>query len=116
MRQFIALIPVGSRNGMRIDYIAARAGMSKRAARAMIEQVNASGIAIIINLSDAKGYFIADESEKHLERLYKKQEAKRFSSLKNKLEGMNSYLSENKPKKVSEVDENQIDLSFYGIT
>lgn len=114
IRQFISFIPVGSRNGLRIDCIAARAGMSMRTARAMIEQVNKSGIALIINLSDAKGYFIADESEKHLERLYKAQEASRFSSLKDKLEGMNTYLGKDKQKR--DEDKNQFSLSDYGIT
>lgn len=109
---FIECVPVGSQNGIKIEYLAARTGMSSRAARSIIEQINASGKALIINLSDSKGYFIAGENEKHLERLYKAQEAKRFLSLKDKLEGMNTYLA---GKKENEVDENQISLFDYGI-
>lgn len=113
---FIALVPVGSENGLKIEYLASRAGMTTRAARDMISEVNTSGKAIIINLSDRKGYFIAGDNEKHLERLYAAQEGKRFVSMKDKLEGMNRYLGKAKPpKQESELDRMQINLSQFGI-
>lgn len=84
--------------------------MGERAAREMVAKVNTSGKGMIINLSDGKGYFRADESEKHLEYLYKAQEVSRFVSQKDKLEGINRYLGKEKPKRESELEKNQISM------
>lgn len=93
VRQFLDHVPVGRKNAVKIDYLASKVRMSGRQTREMIEEVNASGEAVIINLSDGRGYFVAGESEKNLERLYMAQEARRFASLKKKLEGIEHYLN-----------------------
>lgn len=93
VRQFLDHVPVGRKNAVKIDYLASKVRMSGRQTREMIEEVNASGEAVIINLSDGRGYFVADETEKNLERLYMAQEARRFASLKKKLEGIEHYLN-----------------------
>ncbi|MDD3370013.1 MAG: hypothetical protein PHP50_14225 [Lachnospiraceae bacterium] len=108
--EFISLIPVGRINAVSRRYLSSITHMSDRKVREMIELVNASGKSLIVNLSDGNGYFIPAEDEKHLARLYKAQEARRFNSLKDKLTGMNYYMDKNNPKPVSDLEKNQISI------
>lgn len=111
---FISYIPVGRDNAARLRQIAGWSHMPERTAREMIARVNSSGKAMIINLSDGKGYFRANEQEKDKEFAYREQEVKRFISLRDKIAGINSYLGvKRQDKKKSALEEMQIDLFQY---
>ena len=96
----------GRRNAVSITYLAKILKMSERKVRSYIEEANTSGKCMIVNMQDRAGYFIPAEDERYFLSLYKAQEAKRFNSLKDKLEGMNIFLESNKPKKPNELEDN----------
>ena len=110
MDDFIALFSGGWNNPMSLDSLSALSGMNKRRVRKMIEDINASGKTMICNLQDGRGYFIPLENELHYARLFQEQEAKRFNSMKNKLHGMNVFLGERNPKKVSDLEKMQMSI------
>ena len=101
---FIALFSGGWAHPMRLPQIAALSHMGQRQARQMIEDINVSGKAMICNLQDGRGYFIPLEDEMHYARLFRKQEVKRFNSMKNKLQGINIFLERKKPHKISDLE------------
>ena len=110
MDKFISLFSGGWENPMSLDRLSILSGMNKRRVRKMIEDINASGKTMICNLQDGRGYFIPLENELHYARLFQDQEAKRFNSMKNKLHGMNVFLGERNPKKVSDLEKMQMSI------
>lgn len=110
---FIALFHGGWNNPMQLAHIASLSHMGQRKVRKMIEEVNTSGKAMICNLQDGRGYFIPLDNEMHYARLFQKQEAKRFNSLKDKLQGINTFLEGNRKHRVSELEKGQVSIFDY---
>lgn len=89
----------GRKKASSITFLSKLLNISDRKCRIYIEEVNASGKCMIVNLQDRAGYFIPAADEQYYLRLYKEQETRRFNSIKKKLEGMNLFLEKQKPKK-----------------
>lgn len=111
--EIINYIPRGHKNAISRQYLSTLTKQSDRKNRDMIEKNNLSGNELIINLQDGHGYFVPDETEQSLIRIYRAQEQHRFMSLKNKLEGINRIMNMRKTKNVPEIEKNQMDIFDY---
>lgn len=74
-------IPKGHKNAISREQLSIRSGLSDRKCRRLIEEARQEGW-IILCASDGKGYFIynGEEDDTYL-RIYRRQEARRYSSI-----------------------------------
>lgn len=87
-------IPVGHKNAVTRGTLSNLTGMKDRTNRELIEQVRQHYV--VLNMGDAKGYFLPGPGEENLVRACRNKELSRYRAIGRTIRAMDKYLNRNK--------------------